>query len=78
MPYSCVGELGQHGPDNGLSPIRRHVIICTNAGSLSIGPLGTNFNENLIKIQNFSFRKMHMILLSAKWWPCFTGVDDLG
>ena len=34
---------------NGLSPIRRQVIICINAGSLCIGPLGTNFNENLIK-----------------------------
>ena len=33
------------GPDNGLSPILRQAIIWTNAGLLSIGPLGTNFSE---------------------------------
>ena len=35
------------GSDNGLSPIRRQVIIKTNTGLLSIGPLGTNFSEIL-------------------------------
>ena len=30
-------------------------LLCTNAGLLSIGPLGTNCNEILIKIYNFSF-----------------------
>ena len=33
------------GSDNGLSPIRRQAIIWTNAGLLSIGPLGTIFGE---------------------------------
>ena len=33
--------------DNGLSPIGRQAIISTNAGLLSIGPLGTNFREIL-------------------------------
>ena len=33
------------GSDNDLSPIRRQAIILTNAGLLSIGPLGTNFTE---------------------------------
>ena len=36
------------GLDNGLSLIRRQAIIRTNAGLLSIGPLGTNFSEILI------------------------------
>ena len=63
---------------NGLSPIRRQVIICINAGSLCIGPVGTNFIENLIKIQNFSVTKMHMKISSAKWWPFCVGVDKLG
>ena len=40
------------GSENGLSPIRRQVIIWTSAGLLSIGPLGANFNEILIKTQN--------------------------
>ena len=26
-----------------------------------------------IKIQNFSFTKMHLKISSAKWWPCFQG-----
>ena len=38
------------GSDNGLSPIRRQAIIQTNAGLLSIGPLGTNFSEISTKI----------------------------
>ena len=43
--------------DNGLSPIRRQAIIQTNAGLLSIGPLGTNISDILIKIQKFHSRK---------------------
>ena len=45
------------GSDNGLSPIRRQAIIKTSAGLLSIGPIGTNFSEICIEIQNFSFTK---------------------
>ena len=41
------------GSDNGLAPIRHQAIILTNAGLLSIRPLGTNFREVQIKIQNF-------------------------
>ena len=37
----------------------------TNAGLLSTRPLGTNFSEILIKIQNFSFTKMHLQISSA-------------
>ena len=40
------------GSDNGLMPIRRQAIAWTNNGLvclLSIGLLGTNFNEILIK-----------------------------
>ena len=54
------------GSDNGLSPIRRQAIISTNAGLFSIGPLGTNFSEILIKIQNFSITKIHLKISSAK------------
>ena len=63
--------------DNGLSPIRRQVIIWTNAGLLSIGPLGTKFSEILIKIQNFSLAKMHLNISSAKWRPFCPGGDEL-
>ena len=44
-------------PDNGLLPIRRQAIMSTSAGLLSIGPLGTNFSEILIKIKKFHSQK---------------------
>ena len=50
-------SIGSH---NGLSPDRRQAIIWTNAGILLSGPLGTIFSEIRIKIQNFSFTKMHL------------------
>ena len=59
--------------NNGLSPIRRQAIILTNAGRLSIGLLATNVSEILIKIQNFSFTKMHLKISFAKWWPFCPG-----
>ena len=37
------------GSNNGLSPIWNQAIIWTNAELLSIGPLGTNFDDILIK-----------------------------
>ena len=48
VTHVCVGDLTTIGSDNGLSPGRRQAIIWTNAGILSIGPLGTNFSEILI------------------------------
>ena len=54
------------GSDNGLSPIRRQAIICSNAGLLSIRPWGTYSNEILFEIQRLSFKKMHLKMLSAK------------
>ena len=54
--YASVNRVSISS-DNGLSPIRRQAIIWTSAGLLSIGPLGPNFSEILIIIQNFSFSK---------------------
>ena len=56
--YASVIQISI-GSENDLSPIRRQAIR-TNAGLLSIGPLGTNFSEIWIEIQNFSFMKMHL------------------
>ena len=58
--HICVFILTIIGSDNGLSPGRRQAIIRTNAGILSIGPLGTNFSEILIGMQAFSFKKKSM------------------
>ena len=55
------------GSGNGLSAVRRQAITWTSADFLSIRPFGTNFSENSIEIRNFSFRKLHLKRLPAKW-----------
>ena len=77
MTHICVGTLTIIDSDNGLSPGRRQAIIWTNAGILLIGPLGTNFNEILIGIQTFSFKKMQLKMSSAKWRPFCLGLNVL-
>ena len=67
VTHICVSKLIIIGSDNGLSPGRRRAIIWTNAEIWSMGPLGTNFSEILIEIHEFSFKKMHLKMLSAKW-----------
>ena len=69
VTHICVGKLIIIGPDNGLSPDRRQAIIWTNVGLMSFGPLRTYFSENLIKIQQFSLKKLHVKMSSAKWRP---------
>ena len=59
VTHVCVGTPTIFGSDNGLSPGRRQAIILTNASTLLIGPLGTNFSEILVGIQTFSFKEMH-------------------
>ena len=63
--HICVNKLTIIGSDNVLSPGQRQAIIWTKAGILSIGPLGTNFDEILIKIQTFSFKEMHLKMSSG-------------
>ena len=77
VTHICVGKLTNIGSDNGLSPGRRQAIIWTNAGKSLIGPLGTNFSEFLITIHTFSFNKMHLKMLSAKWRPFCLGLNVL-
>ena len=48
-----------------------------NAGLLLTEPLGTNFSETSIGIQTFSFKKMHLNMLSAKWRPFCLGLNVL-
>ena len=76
MTHICVNELTTIGLDNGLSPDRHQAIIWTNAGLLLIGPLGTNFSENLywnsyIFIQENAFEnvvwEMSAILSRPQW-----------
>ena len=64
-----VDKLTIIGSDNSLSHGRRQAIIWTKDGILLIRPLGTNFNEILIKIHIFSFKKMHLKMSSGNWRP---------
>ena len=73
MTHICVRKLTIIGSDNGLAP----AITWTNAGILLIQPLGTNFSEILIEIQTFSFKKMHLKLLSAKMASICVGLNVL-
>ena len=77
VTHICVGKLTVIASDNGLSPGRRQAIIWTNAGILLIGPLGTNFNEILIAIHTFSFKKMRLKVSSAKRRPFCLGLNEL-
>ena len=77
VTHICVSKLTIIGSDNGLLPGRRQAIIWTNAGILLIGPLGTNFSEISIRIQTFSFKKMHLKMSSAKWRPFRLGLNVL-
>ena len=77
MTQTCVGKITNIGSDNGLSPGRRQAINWTNAGTLLIGPLGTNFNETIIEINTFSFKEMHLKMSSAKWRLFPLGLNEL-
>ena len=55
-----VSEISINGPDNGLSPGRRHAIILTNTGILLIGSLETTWTS--VKFQA-KFKHFH----SRKW-----------
>ena len=69
VTHICVSNLTITGSDNDLLPDLRQAIVWTNAEILLIGPLGRNFSEILIGIITFSFKKMHLEVLSAKRLP---------
>ena len=77
VTHICVNKLTITGSDNGLSPDWRQAIIWTDAGILSIGPLGTKLSEILIAIHIFSFKKMHLKMSSGKCRPCCLGLNVL-
>ena len=77
LTHICISKLKIIGSDNDLSLGRRQAIIWTNAGLLSIWPLGTNFIEILIEIYTFSFRNMHLKMSSGKLRPFCLGLNVL-
>ena len=46
-----------------------------NVGILLTGAFGINFSEMLIEIQTFSFKEMHLKMLSGKWGPSCLGLN---
>ena len=68
VTHKCVSKIVITGSDNGLLRDRRQAIIWTDAEILLIGPL-INFSEILIEINIFSFKKIHLKMLSVKWRP---------
>ena len=70
VTHICVSALTTIGSDNGLAPGRRQTIIWTNDGILLIWYLETWFNEILIEIHIFSFKKIHFKMSSGQWRPC--------
>ena len=52
--------------ENGLSPVQHQAIVSTSTDVLSIGPLGTNFSEIQIKVQQFSYKTRNLKMSSAK------------
>ena len=75
--YICVCKLSIICSDNGMLPGRHQAIIWTNVGILLIRTLETKFSEILSKIHAFSFKKMHLKIMSAKWRPFCPGGDEL-
>ena len=74
--FRRVSNVTIIGSDDGLSPSRRRqAIICPNARLTLIGPLGTNFCENLIKLHAFSFKMMHLKMSSGKWRTSCLGLN---
>ena len=76
VTHICVSKLTIIGSDNGWSPDRRQAIIWTNAGILSIRPLGTKLSEISIVIHIFSFKKMQL-KMCGKWWSRCLGLNIL-
>ena len=77
MMHICINKLTIIGSDNGLLPGRHQAIIWTNDVILLSGTLGRNFSGILSEIHAFSFKKMHLKMLSAKWWICCLSPDLL-
>ena len=77
VTHTCIRKFTIIGSNDGLPPGRRQSIIWINPGIFLIRPLGTNVCEILIKIYTFSFKKMHLKMLSGEWQPSCLGLNVL-
>ena len=65
VTHICISKINWSAPNHYLN----------QCWVMLIEPLGTSFNETLIKIQNFSFKKMLLKMLSVKWQPFCLGLN---
>ena len=72
-PRCILKILINIGSDNDFSPEWCQAITWSNVHLLSIRPFRTDLSEIQIKIQYFSFMKMKLKMLSAKWQPFCLG-----
>ena len=77
MTHIFISKLISIGSHNSLLSGRRQATIWTNAGILLIRTLGTNFSELLSEVHIFSFKKMHMKMLSGICRPFCVGLNVL-
>ena len=77
MTHICIRKLTDIGSDNSLLPVQQQAIILTNAGILLIGTLGINLSEILIEIYTLSSKKVHLKMLSGRWWQFCLGLNVL-
>ena len=77
MTHIYVGKLTIISDNGCRLPGRCQAIILNNAEVLLIGPLATNFSENLIVTKWFSFKKMHLKISSGKCRPFCLGLNVL-
>ena len=77
VTHICVSKLAIIGSDNGFLLRWCQANIWTNAWILVIWPLRTNFIENLLGIQRFLVKKMHLKMLSVMWRSFCLGLNVL-
>ena len=75
--HICVNKLSRHWFRYWLVHVRCLAIIWTDVGLLSMGPWRSYFNKILIKIQQFTLKRMHVRMSSAKYWPSYLGLNML-
>ena len=74
VTHISVSKLAIIRSNNGLLPGRSQAIIWIIAGILLIQILGPNLSRILSETHAFLFKKMHLKMLSTKWWAfclCF-------
>ena len=77
VTHICIGNLTTIGLDNSLSSGLGQAIIWTNSEISLIWPLGTNFSEILIQTLIYSFKKMHLKMLAAKYRLSCLSLNEL-